>query len=170
MTLDEASRLFEYDDWANIKLLAMLSNIFGEETDLSANADSRISSLRKTALHMVAGSAFWRTRIQPDARSEKISSEEYTTVLEIGFAFRAESARLHGLLETFKDDEKLHETLKFQDFDGDMHSLRLDQILTHLSMHFVYHRGQITGILIDLGFDKFVESTDILYFYKQMNL
>ena len=92
MTLDEASRLFEYDDWANIKLLAMLSNIFGEETDLSANADSRISSLRKTALHMVAGSAFWRTRIQPDARSEKISSEEYTTVLEIGFAFCASYA------------------------------------------------------------------------------
>ncbi len=170
MTLDEARILFEHNDWANIKLVEMLSKVFGEETDLQLTDDPRISILHKTTVHIIAGLAFWRTRMRPDSRNEKVALADYPSTLDIGFAFRAESARFWCLFDSFENDESLLESIRFNDFDNDSHTLRLDRILTHISMHSIYHRGQITGMLISMNRKEAVESTDILYYYKEQFL
>ncbi len=167
MTLDEAKILFEHNDWANIKLVEMLSKVFGEETNLQSTDDPRIFILHKMTIHILAGMAFWRTRVFPDARTEKIVSGDYLSPLEIGFAFRAESARFWSLFDSFEKDERLLETIRFNDFDHESHTLRRDRILTHLSTHSIYHRGQITGMLVSMELKEAMESTDILYFYKE---
>ena len=167
MTLDEARILFEHNDWANVKLVEMLSKVFGEETDLQSTDDPRISTLHKTTVHILAGMAFWRTRVFPDARTEKVVSGDCPSPLDIGFAFRAESARFWSLFDSFEKDDSLLELIRFNDFDNDSHALRLDRILTHLSTHSIYHRGQITGMLISMDRKEAVESTDILYYYKE---
>jgi uncharacterized damage-inducible protein DinB len=33
--------------------------------------------------------------------------------------------------------------------------------------HSVYHRGQVTGRLIDLGFEEAIVSTDLITYYRE---
>lgn len=169
MTRDEFRLLYEYNDWANDRLLAMLTRAFGEETDLRQAEDSRLRVLQETTAHIVAAQTIWRTRWEGFSPRALLDPAEYPTLLALRMAFGAERARFWGFFETLEDDAALNREISFTTTDGTPYRMPLWQMLQHVVTHSMYHRGQITGRLLDRGREDLIVSTDLITFYREQN-
>ena len=165
MKVSYMMELFEYDGWANLRLTNMLDRAFGDETDLLKCEDERVHRIHSIAIHMIFAQTIWRSRAEGEFSKPTISEEEHPTPLAIRFAFGAERARFCRFLDQCNQDDQLSAKIAYKDLSGGEHSLELQQILTHIAMHSMFHRGQITSLLQELGLGSSVESTDISLFY-----
>jgi uncharacterized damage-inducible protein DinB len=63
------------------------------------------------------------------------------------------------------DEERLGAELKFKLLSGDSSSMRLVDQMQHVVNHATLHRGQIVGMIRQLGFEPL--STDLLFYLRQ---
>lgn len=165
MTLNELQTLFLYNDWANDRLVIILYDVFGDETDLFAHADAAIRALQATVVHIIEAQAIWRTRCE-DKPTAALEESEYPTPLALRFAFGAERARFWNFFETLETDDALNRVVHYRNSKGDAYATPLWQILQHGLTHGIYHRGQVTARLIDGGHADAIISTDLITFYR----
>lgn len=62
------------------------------------------------------------------------------------------------------DEERLDAELAFKLLSGDPSSLRLADQLQHVANHATLHRGQVVGMIRQLGIDP--PSTDLLFYLR----
>jgi uncharacterized damage-inducible protein DinB len=167
MTLQDFRTFYLYNDWANDRLLKMLYEAFGEETNLRESTDPRCRAIQEAAVHIVSAQSVWRQRWQGHSPDAMLDPEEYPTPLAIRMAFGAERARFWGYFETLKTEEALLWVCDFKNTRGEAHSRPLWQMLQHVITHGGYHRGQITGRLLDMGFDALIISTDLISYHYE---
>ena len=167
MTIREIVELFEYNDWANDKFVVMISNAFGDDTDLLKCEDDRVVRLQEVAVHTFAANSIWRCRLEGESPKSMLQSGDYPTPLDLKFAFGAEKARFIAFLDTISNEPQLDEPVHYRNMAGEPHHMLLKQILTHMFTHSMYHRGQISALLMELGYSSLIESTDIASFYLQ---
>ena len=169
MTRDEFRTLYEYNDWANNRLAEMLTNVFGEETDLRAASDARVRALQEAAVHIIAAQAVWRERWEGRSPKARLAPEEYPTPLALRMAFGAERARFWGFFDTLQQDSDLLRVVHSTSFAGDPLLFPLWQMMQHVVTDSAYHRGQVTGRLLDLGHEDALLPTDLIAFYQLRN-
>ena len=63
------------------------------------------------------------------------------------------------------DHEKLMSELPFQLLSGDPSSMRLVDQMQHVANHATMHRGQVVGMIRQLGIDP--PSTDLLFYLRR---
>lgn len=146
----------------------MLKEAFSEETDLREAEDPRLRAIQEAAVHIISAQSVWRQRWQGTSPIAMIDPVEYPTPLSIRFAFGAERARFWGFFETITDDDALLRVVDFKTLDGTSYSEPLWHMMQHVVNHGSYHRGQITGRLLDMGFDSAVTSTDLITYYRSL--
>ena len=167
MTMAEFRGWFDYDDWANDRLCRMLKAAFGEETDLREHPNATVRAIQETAAHIFAAQAVWRARLQGQSPKAFLDAAEYPMPLAIRFAFGAERARFRGWLNTLESDASLNAEIAYATMQGVEHAQPVREILQHLLFHGMYHRGQITARLIDLGLENALLSTDLIVFQRE---
>lgn len=167
MTLEEVKTLYLYNDWANDRLVQMLYSVFGEETNLRESDDAQVVAIQEAAVHIIGSQWMWRSRCVGISPKERMSAAEYPSPLAIRFAFGAERARFWGYFETLTSDDDLNRNVAFQTTEGVPWETPLYQILQHVITHGAYHRGQITGRLLDRGAEEAILSTDLIGFYRE---
>ncbi len=167
MTRNDFRTLYIFNDWANERLCKMLYDAFGEETNLRDAAEERTRALQEAAVHIIASQAVWRTRWQGTSPTSLLDPEEYPTPLSIRMAFGAERARFWGYFATLESDTALEQVIAFKNTAGQPYEEALCHMMQHVITHGCYHRGQITGRLLDMGFEEQVISTDLITFYRE---
>mgnify|MGYP003344223505 CR=1 FL=1 len=167
MTLSEFRTLYEFNDWANDRLGQMLYSAFGEETNLRETGDPQVTAIQEAAVHIISSQSIWRNRLQGNSPTAFMDSTEYPTPLAIRMAFGAERARFWGYFESLTAEEDLTQILSFKTLDGTPYEMPVTQILQHVITHGMYHRGQITGRLLDRGQEALLISTDLITFYRE---
>ncbi len=132
---DYVDRLFEYDRWANARVLEAMESLAG---DLPQKSLDRLS-------HLLICQRMWIRRMRADAN--QITDYFPTWPLD---KTRSEAAEIGNEMRLFiqsLSDADLLEEFEYRSSDGKMfHNRRLD-ILTQLSQHGCYHRGQIASDL-----------------------
>src|SRR5262249_33845897 len=156
----------EYNDWANDRLVSMLYRIFGEETDLRQASEERIRAVQETTVHIFAAQAIWRTRWQGSSPRTMLDPQEYPTPLSLRTALGAERARFWAYFDTLDSDEALQQEIAYATTTGEPYRQPLWQMLQHVLTHSMYHRGQVTARLLDLGHEEALVSTDLITFYR----
>ena len=63
------------------------------------------------------------------------------------------------------DNAKLTSELPFKLLSGDQSSMRLVDQMQHVANHATMHRGQVVGMIRQLGLDP--PSTDLLFYLRQ---
>jgi uncharacterized damage-inducible protein DinB len=164
---EDLRQLFEYDDWANDRLLAMLYQAFGEEADLRHAEDARVREIQAVTTHIVAALAIWRTRWEGHSPTAMLDPEEYSTPLALRMAFGAERARFWGFFATLEDEEALNRVVHFTRTTGEPYQFPLWQMMQHVLTHSAYHRGQVTARLLDLGHESALQFTDLIVYYRE---
>ena len=162
MTAQEARTHIRYSGWASRKVLEAALALSAEERAKPMNVSHE--SIAKTLSHIYFGDAIWYSRIAD--RSYPVPSHDALP----SFDFVVEEwPRLQAKWEAWADaaiDAEVARQVPFKSrFVGDA-GLPAWQIVMHVVNHGTLHRGQIVGMLRQLGVKP--PATDILsYYYEQ---
>lgn len=145
-------RLFVYDAWANREALAALAR---------AGAASPPRALAWLA-HIVAAERLWVYRLRQDGTPvvvwPELSLDRCAEEIEV--CSRLVQGYLDGL-----SPEALDAPVAYVNSQGEPWTSRAEDILQHMVMHAVYHRGQIAAALRQAGATP--PSTDFIHAARQ---
>src|SRR6188472_4394794 len=167
MTTAEVRHLFAYTEWANARVLEAAEKLPPEE--LLRDVHISYKSILGTLLHMAGAEWLWLERwhgnspVGPDvwagwtaddARRPRQVREQWQPVIQ------RRNAYLDGI-----SDPDLSRELGYRRFTGEAYSLPLGQQMQHVVNHATLHRGQVVGMIRQLGVAP--PSTDLLFYLME---
>ena len=167
MDLTDIQHLFNYTEWAN----DLTIEAAGKLSDENLRHDFGIShkSIFGTLLHMAGADWIWLQRWNGRSPSKDEAWSQWTSDSCADLAMLKE--RWDSLLEQrWKyvfglDEPTLARELPFKLLSGDASSMRLVDQMRHIANHSTMHRGQVVGMMRQLGIDP--PSTDLLFYLRR---
>lgn len=123
-------RMFEHAAWANTTVLAALQD--GPAPDKAC----------AWLAHLVGAERLWLARLQHEPATMPVWPD--LDLAACGQEFPALATAWQEYLETL-DDEALEDGIGYRNSKGEFWTSTVGDILTHVSHHGAYHRGQIAS-------------------------
>ena len=167
MNLQDIKHLFDYTEWANGLALDAAAKL----SDEYLRRDFQIShrSIFGTLLHMAGAEWIWLERWHGNSPPGKEAWSHWTT--ESCADLTALNERWQNLVDrrahfmSQLDESQLAAELPFKLLSGDASSMRLVDQMHHVANHATLHRGQVVGMVRQLGIDP--PSTDLLFYLRR---
>jgi uncharacterized damage-inducible protein DinB len=124
-------RLFSFDAWANQEVLAALEK--------AENPPARSVGL---LAHILSAQGLWLERLKQEPQSVPVWPQT-----DLGRC-RKQAMEMSHLWNAYLNDRStlgLEDTVEYKNTKGEPFSSRIDDVLMHVIMHSVYHRGQIAS-------------------------
>ena len=155
MDAKDFQRMFAYDRWANRECLSAMGAAKSIPTDTLARM-----------AHILSAQKLWLERIQKQPQSMKVwptSTLEECQALaaELESAWQTYLARIGNQFAP----GSLNDQVEYRNSKGEPWSSRVEDILTHVLFHSVYHRGQIALQMRASGSEP--ASTDFIHAVRQ---
>ena len=161
MNLTEVQRLYDYNSWANERVLESLQPI-GQEV-FASNKQASHGSIRGIIAHIAGAEWIWLERWKGSSPAGLLPESEFETVEIAAQRLRKIDHDLQqftsGLTQADLDGSRGYKTT-----EGKAYSNVLSDMLLHLANHSSYHRGQITTLLRQSG--ALPQSTDFILFIR----
>ena len=148
MNMRDMRMLYEYNSWANARILGAASRI-SEEQYVSPGAFPH-GSLRGTLVHTLFAEWVWRLRWQgtpPDVRWEP---EDFPTVASFRARWLDEEIRLMEFVDGLTDEE-LEVEFDYVSTEGGRHRRAMWESMLHLVNHGTQHRSEAAAMLTEMG-------------------
>jgi uncharacterized damage-inducible protein DinB len=166
MNLQDIRQLFDYTEWAND--LAM--EAADELPDAGLHRETGIShrSIFGTLTHMAGAEWIWLERWhgRSPAKAEAWSlwtPESCRDLATLNDRWQDVVDRRAQFISNL-DEDRLGAELHFSLLSGDPSSMRLVDQMRHVANHATMHRGQVVGMIRQLGIDP--PSTDLLFYLR----
>ena len=167
MNLSDIRHLFDYTEWANELALKAAAELSDE--DLRRDFKISHGSIFATLLHMAGAEWIWLERWHGRSPAKKEAWSLWTTVscadLEVLNQRWSELIERRAQLISQLDESGLAAELPFKLLSGDPNSLRLVDQMQHVANHATLHRGQVVGMIRQLGIAP--PSTDLLFYLRR---
>jgi uncharacterized damage-inducible protein DinB len=167
MNLSDIRHLFDYTEWAN----ALTMNAAAELSDEDLRRDFKIShcSIFATLLHMAGAEWIWLERWHGRSPAGKEAWSLWTTdscpdLKVLNQRWREVIERRAQLISEL-EESVLAAELSFKLLSGDASTLRLVDQMQHVVNHATLHRGQVVGMIRQLGIAP--PSTDLLFYLRR---
>ncbi len=160
--IDEIRELYEYNRWANQRMLDAASRLTPEQ--FSQDLKSSFTSVRDTIAHIMGAEWIWLARWEGTSPTRTPETWDLSTFDTIRSEWR-EVERQQGAFISALTDAALRSPVQYRNLKGEPFSNPLWQLLRHLVNHSTYHRGQVTTMLRQLGAPAV--STDLIQFYRE---
>lgn len=166
MNLADIKQLFDYTEWAN----ELACDAAQKLSDQDLRRDFKIShgSIFGTLLHMAAAEWIWLERWQGNSPGREAwalwsadSCCDLATLDQRWLELRERRTQLVAGL----DENRLAAELPFKLLSGDASSMPLVNQMQHVVNHATMHRGQVVGMIRQLGLDP--PSTDLLFYLRR---
>ena len=161
MNLIEFQRLYEYNSWANKRVLESLRSI-GQDV-FTSNKQASHGSIRGILAHIAAAEWIWLERWTGSSPVSLLPESEFETI-EIA---RQRLGDIDQNLQEFTSrltQVDLDGSREYKTTEGKACSNVLSDMLLHVVNHSSYHRGQITTLLRQSG--AVPQSTDFILFIR----
>ena len=152
--------LYGYNDWANEKLLAVVSELTPEE--FTQPISGSYASVRNTLVHILSAEWGWLDRCGGAPRGPALQPADYPNLTSLLTRWNEVESHSKAFL-TNLTDEDLNRPISFSLANGPKQTMKLGELLHHAAIHAVHHRGQIALLLRALG--KTPGNFDILFYY-----
>jgi uncharacterized damage-inducible protein DinB len=167
MNISDIRRLFDYTEWANQLTIDAAENLSDEQLRRDLSTSHR--SIFGTLLHMAGADWIWLERWsgRSPAKAEAWSlwtEESCADLVACKERWRDVIDRRAKLISEL-DEDRLAADLHFKLLSGDSSSMRLVDQMQHVANHNTMHRGQVVGMLRQLGIDP--PSTDLLFYIRR---
>lgn len=159
MTANEARRLIRYSGWASRKVLTAALQLTMEELE-RPNAISH-GSIAGTLAHIYLADRVWQERITQSGKPvvwDASLAEAETAWPEIQQAWEAWSDALQ--------DGDLEKSVPYKSIAGNPAENTAAEIITHVVNHATLHRGQVVGMIRQLGVQP--PATDFIYYLREL--
>jgi uncharacterized damage-inducible protein DinB len=164
MNVSEIRQLYVYTEWANGLVLDAAEKLSSEQ--LLQNVQISHKSILGTLAHMAGAEWIWLERwhgnspIGDDARAP-FMVEHYGDLQQLRAKWQPIIEKRHAYLERLRDDD-LPRELAFKRLTGEAFTLPLVQQMQHVVNHATLHRGQVVGMIRQLGITP--PATDLLFY------
>jgi uncharacterized damage-inducible protein DinB len=167
MNLSDIRRLFDYTEWAND--LARNSAAELAEDDLRRDFNISHSSIFGTLLHMAGVEWIWLERWHGRSPTGKEAWALWTAdscddLAKLDRRWGDVVDRRAEFISEL-DESRLEAELPFTLLSGDRNSLRLVDQMQHVANHATLHRGQVVGMIRQLGIAP--PSTDLFFYLRR---
>ena len=167
MNLVDIRHLFDYTEWANGLALKAAADL----TEENLRRDFNIShgSILGTLVHMAGAEWIWLERWHGNSPPKKEAWSLWTNeacpdLKTLNERWRdVVDRRTHFISEL--DESRLMSELAFKLLSGDPNSMRLVDQMQHVANHATLHRGQVVGMIRQLGLAP--PSTDLLFYLRR---
>ena len=167
MNLTDIRHLFDYTEWAN----GLALNAAAELTEENLRRDFNIShgSILGTLVHMAGSEWIWLERWHGNSPPKKEAwalwtNEACPDLKTLNQRWRAVVDRRTRFISEL-DESRLMSELAFKLLSGDPNSMRLVDQMQHVANHATMHRGQVVGMIRQLGLAP--PSTDLLFYLRR---
>lgn len=164
MTVAEMRKLFDYTEWANDLVLTAAEKLSSDQ--LLKDFQISHKSILGTLAHMAGAEWIWlerwlgRSVTGPDAWAMWMP-ENNRTVQEVRTKWHAIIENRRAWFGRLKDED-LPRELGFKRINGEAYSLPLEFQMQHVVNHATLHRGQVVGMIRQLGITP--PATDLLFY------
>ena len=167
MNLSDIRHLFDYTEWANELALKAAAELSDE--DLRRDFKISHSSIFATLLHMAGAEWIWLERWHGRSPAGKEAWSLWTTDscadLKVLTKRWDEVIERRAQLISELDEPRLAAELSFKLLSGDPNTLRLVDQMQHVVNHATLHRGQVVGMIRQLGIAP--PATDLLFYLRR---
>jgi uncharacterized damage-inducible protein DinB len=149
MTADDLRRLYDYNYWANGKLLEAVSRLSPEQ--FTQPVAGSYESIRNTLVHVMSAEWGWFDRCGGLHRGPALEPANYPTLDSIVETWRRVEAAAREFLTRLTDadvDRLVEFSLPRM---PETRAIPLGHLLQHAAVHAAHHRGQIALLLRMLG-------------------
>jgi uncharacterized damage-inducible protein DinB len=150
MKIDDIRLLYDYNSWANRRILAAAAAV--SEAQLTAEPEPRpgYGSLRRVLLHTLDTEYGWRMICQHGTITPDLSEETFPTVAAIAARWREEEAALDAYLAGLGDDD-MTSIVSYTTGEGVQRNRVLWHCLWHVVNHGTQHRSEAAALLTSYG-------------------
>lgn len=154
--------LVDYTDWANHLVLDAVDAISLDEQQRERGVSH--GSLHGTLLHMLFAEWVWLSRWKGSSPTAALASADFPTLEEIREYWKAIENERQGFVAGLSD-EALLSPLTYRDMKGTEYTNPLGLLMQHVVNHATLHRGQVMGMIRQLGIKP--PETDFLFFFRK---
>jgi uncharacterized damage-inducible protein DinB len=158
-SLEEISKLFAYNRWANARTIDAAAALTEEEYERVLGGS--FPSARETLAHIYAAEWIWLERWQGRSPRGLPAAQEVPTLATLREKWKAVEDGQESLLAGLSE-ARLAEVVSYVNVKGETWAYPLGEMLVHVVNHSTYHRGQVVTMLRQLG--KSARPTDYLVF------
>ena len=167
MNLSDIRHLFDYTEWAN----GLAMNAAAELSEENLGRDFGIShgSILGTLRHMAGAEWIWLERWHGNSPPKNEAwalwtNEACPDLKTLNERWRDVVDRRTRFISEL-DESRLMSELAFKLLSGDPNSMRLVDQMQHVANHATLHRGQVVGMIRQLGLAP--PSTDLLFYLRR---
>jgi uncharacterized damage-inducible protein DinB len=161
MTLDETRSLFEYNAWANGRLLSVLDTMPNEK--LFEDTKSSFVNIHSTLVHICGAEEIWLMRLVGESNVKLITPRDLPKYEDVKARMKKlETAYLKYI--SGLTYEKTNADLMMKNARGEPVGQKVWMVLQHIVNHSTHHRGQITTLIRQLGGTPI--NLDLINFYR----
>ena len=167
MNLADIKHLFDYTEWANDLAMGAAAKL--SDDDLRRDVGISHNSIFGTLLHMAGAEWIWLERWHGRSPAKAEAWAMWTTDSCADLAMLKDrwreviDRRTRFISEL--NQERLETELAFKLLSGDPSCMRLVDQMQHVANHATMHRGQVVGMIRQLGIDP--PSTDLLFYLRR---
>lgn len=162
MNLEDIRNLYDYNSWANHRILDACAALSGEQ--FTRDLGSSFRSVRDTLTHILGAEWVWLERWHGRLPSGLPPGSEFSDLEALRNRWAGIERDLHDYVASLTAED-LTRNIQVKTFAGQVFSQPHWQMLQHLVNHGTYHRGQVTTLLRQLGAKPV--STDLIGFYRE---
>ncbi len=148
MNKQDIQLLYQYNNWANTRILNAASKLTAEQFIAPAHFSHR--DLRGTMTHLLFAEWIWRTRWQGESPTARFKPEDFPTFDSLKARWQSGETELKIFFENLTA-EKLNGTFQYKTTQGDVRENILWQVMAHVVNHGTQHRSEAAAILTELG-------------------
>ena len=148
-TIDDLRRLYDYNYWANEKLLAVVAQLKTE--DFTRDVSGSYESIRNVLVHVMSAEWGWLDRCGGQARGPKLDPANYPDSSSVIDTWKRVEGYVQGFLAGLRDAD-LARDVEFSLGTAEKHVVALGDLMHHAVIHAVHHRGQVALMLRELGY------------------
>ena len=167
MNLTDVKNLFDYTEWANKLVMDAAAALSDENLRRDFGISHR--SIFGTLLHMAGAEWIWLERWngRSPAKDEAWSNWTVGSCPDLA-SLKDRWKRVvadRAIYIATADESRLQADMPFRLLSGDASSMRLVDQMQHVANHATLHRGQVVGMIRQLGLEP--PATDLLFYLRR---
>ena len=148
MDREGMARLLEYTKWANHKVLHAVATLSAE--DFRKDLGASHGGVRGTLAHMLAAEWIWLERFKGVSPAKFLDEGDYADVVALSERWRAVERHRESWFKGLGKGAP-RQRIRYKSMAGQPFEAPLWQLVQHVANHSTYHRGQVVGMLRQLG-------------------
>ena len=162
MNLEDCRLLYDYNSWANGRVLEACSAL--NEEQFTRDLKSSFSSVRDTLVHVSSAEWIWLERWHGRAPTAFPNAADFPSLESVRHRWATIDRNLVDFVASLTLED-LNRVISFKRISGEAHAQPLWQLLQHVANHSTYHRGQVAGMVRQLGGKPI--ATDLAIFFRE---